>query len=296
MSTDVPRFVSFATSGLGGMLAWVVIHPANTVGVRMTVQNFTSASPERSLLRYSKAFVQKEGVKGLYAGLSAGIIRQIFYGTSRMGLFELFRDKLATVRETDFLSRLVVGVASGGCAALISCPVEVSLVRLSTDKTLPVELRRNYRGFVDAIYQIAKNEGITTYWRGSIPLVNRAMVVGATQVATYDQFKTLYSRYAGFSPTSLSNVTASSMTAGFVYSVLSMPFEAIKNRMAFQRKVNGELLYKSLFQSLRLVIKNEGFFGLYVGFLPYYLRCGGHTVGMFVAMEQLRNAYKHYVA
>lgn len=35
-------------------------------------------------------------------------------------------------------------------AALISCPAEVTLVRLSNDATLPVEQRRNYSGVVDA--------------------------------------------------------------------------------------------------------------------------------------------------
>jgi solute carrier family 25 (mitochondrial oxoglutarate transporter), member 11 len=294
--TDVSRTVSFASSGLGGVIAWVIIHPANTVGVRMNLQRFSAGVPETNFIRYSKAFIAKEGVAGLYDGLSAGITRQLFYATSRMGLFELFRDKLATVRKTDFLSRLLVGVASGGCAAFIACPAEVTLVRLSTDKTLPIEQRRNYSGFLDAVRQITKNEGILTFWRGSIPLINRAMVVGATQVGTYDQFRDIYANYLNLPRSSFTNVAAASMTAGLIYSILSMPFEAVKNRMAFQKKVNGELVYKSLFQSLRLITKTEGFFSLYVGFLPYYLRCGGHTVGMFIAIEQIRNMYKRSVA
>lgn len=38
------------------------------------------------------------------------------------------RDWVAKYRENDIWSRLAVGVASGGAAALISCPAEVSLV------------------------------------------------------------------------------------------------------------------------------------------------------------------------
>ena len=44
----------------------------------------------------------------LYDGLAAGIWRQVFYASSRFGLFETFRDKLHEIRgKTDFASRLV---------------------------------------------------------------------------------------------------------------------------------------------------------------------------------------------
>jgi len=54
---------------------------------------------------------------------------QVFYATSRYGLFETFRDSLAKYRKTDFAQRFFTAATAGGCAALISCPVEVCLVR-----------------------------------------------------------------------------------------------------------------------------------------------------------------------
>jgi hypothetical protein len=50
-------------------------------------------------------------------------------------------------------------MVSGGIAALISCPAEVTLVRISNDSTLPVEMRRNYKGVGDAFQRILKEEG-----------------------------------------------------------------------------------------------------------------------------------------
>eukprot|EP00967_Tisochrysis_lutea_P107837 scaffold166696_cov31-Tisochrysis_lutea.AAC.7 len=50
---------------------------------------------------------------------------QVFYATSRYGLFETFRDALAKYRKTDFAQRFLTAATAGGCAALISCPVEV---------------------------------------------------------------------------------------------------------------------------------------------------------------------------
>ena len=109
-------------------------------------------------------------------------------------------------------------------------------------------------------------------------------------MGTYDQFKEMFAK-AGV-PSGLPNVVCASMSSGLLYSVITMPFEAVKNRMAFQvPTASGELLYRSTFQSMRLVTQKEGFSSLFSGFLPYYGRCGGHTVTMFVAVEQLRKFY-----
>ena len=53
----------------------------------------------------------------------------------------------------------LLGMVSGGIAALISCPAEVTLVRISNDNTLPIESRRNYKGVFDAFQRILREEG-----------------------------------------------------------------------------------------------------------------------------------------
>lgn len=55
--------------------------------------------------------------------------------------------------------------------------MEVAVVRMSNDITLPVEERRNYKGVTDTTIRIAREEGIAAFWRGSNPFVVRAMMV-----------------------------------------------------------------------------------------------------------------------
>eukprot|EP01127_Copromyxa_protea_P008307 TRINITY_DN1907_c0_g1_i3.p1 TRINITY_DN1907_c0_g1~~TRINITY_DN1907_c0_g1_i3.p1 ORF type:complete len:216 (-),score=32.12 TRINITY_DN1907_c0_g1_i3:80-727(-) len=174
-------------------------------------------------------------------------------------------------------------------AAFISCPAEVTLVRMSNDSALPVEQRRNYKGLVNAATRIASEEGIAAFWRGSMPFVNRAMVVGALQVGTYDQLKISYRNWG---ITGFYNVFCASMTSGFIYSLVTMPLESAKNRMAFQKPdANGVLPYRTTIQTVLSVARSEGVLSLWSGFLPYYGRCGGHTVSMFIALEQIRSLY-----
>ena len=288
---ELSRPVIFLTSGLGGMLGWVIVHPANTLAVRMNL-----ASMQGKKFDF-KAMIAENGWMSLYDGLAAGVLRQVFYASSRFGLFETFRDYLHEWRgKTDFASRVFVGAVTGGMAAYISCPMEVAVVRMSNDSSLPPEERRNYKNVVDTATRIVKEEGVTTFWRGSNPFVMRAMMVGVFQVATLDQFKVWYSNLLNQTKNSIPNVFCSAMTSGLIYSIATMPLEACKNRMSSQKadKVTGQLPYKTILQTLRKVSADEGFLALYNGFFPYYMRCGGHTVAMFIIVQMLRDAYMKY--
>jgi solute carrier family 25 oxoglutarate transporter 11 len=188
---------------------------------------------------------------------------------------------------------VVVGAVTGGIAAYISCPMEVAVVRMSNDSSLPVAERRNYKGVVDTTLRIAREEGISAFWRGSGPFVTRAMMVGVFQVATLDQFKDLFVSWFDQKRNSIPNVFCAAMTSGLIYSMATMPLEASKNRMASQKvdPVTGKLPYTSTLQTLRKVTAERGFLTLYNGFFPYYLRCGGHTVSMFILVQVLRDVY-----
>jgi len=283
--------VNFATSGLGGLIGWVFIHPFNTVAIRMNLATVSGGGPSLSLFPFISKTVKRDGIMTLYNGLSAGLLRQLFYATSRFGLFEVIRDELAKHRPVDFASRLFSGVVSGGMAAVISCPAEVTLVRLSNDSSLPLDKRRNYKGVINAFVRILKEEGPKTFFSGAGPFMNRAMVVGAVQVGTYDQFRNMY-RSWGVTNTNL-NVFYAAMTSGFIYAVMTMPLETAKNRMAFQKPdpITKILPYRATIQTIKSVAMKEGVLKLWAGFPPYYLRCGGHTVLMFMSVEYLRKMY-----
>lgn len=281
------KSVIFATSGLGGILGWMVIHPVNTVAVRMNI-----SGSQKSFSAFAGGLVKTEGVGTLYQGLSAGMLRQVPYATTRFGLFETMRDVMAKYRKTDFAQRFFIASVSGGVAALVSCPVEVCLVRMSNDNALPVAERRGYTGVFNAISRIAAEEGIPAFWRGSQPFVMRAMLVGGTQVATYDQFKQLYASLGVNS--GLGNTFCSAMSAGLIYSIITAPFETAKNKMASQKPdpKTGKLPFTGTMQTVTKIASMDGALALWSGFLPYYMRCGGHTVSMFIFVEQLRKFYR----
>lgn len=211
-------------------------------------------------------------------------MKQIFY-------LELLLVLLLEVSQFRTLIQIVSSYVALGVAALISCPAEITLVRISNDSSQAPEKRRNYKGVIDAFTRIAKEEGFATFFRGAGPFVNRAMLVGAVQVGTYDQFRDMYRKWGVTHQNT--NVFYAAMTSGLIYSIITMPFETAKNRMAFQRAdpVTGKRPYTGAIQTITTVARQEGALQLWAGFPPYYLRCGGHTVLMFMSVEWLRKIY-----
>lgn len=245
-------------------------------------------------MQLAKDIVKENGIKGLYSGLSAAVMRQITYTTTRLGLYDNIRNAITPKgKPAGAIHRVGAGVGAGATAAMICNPIEVCLVRMQSDGRLPAAERRNYKHVFDALARIVREEGVVTYWRGCTPTVVRAIVVSVTQVAGYDQIKSLLLG-TGLFQDNIKCHLSSSVTAGFIYSLASLPFDTTKTRMQTQQAVDGKLLYTSTAQTMVSIVKNEGLASMWKGFLPYFGRCGGHTVTMFIFVEQYKRLAQWY--
>ncbi|KAJ0010912.1 hypothetical protein Pint_33412 [Pistacia integerrima] len=104
--------------------------------------------------------------------------------------------------------------------------------------------RHNYKSVVDALSQMSKQEGVMSLWQGSSVTVNWAMIVTASQLASYDQIKEMILEEGVMSDGIGTNVAAS-LEAGFVAAVASNPIDVIKTRvMNMKMEVGAAPLYK----------------------------------------------------
>jgi len=199
-----------------------------------------------------------------------------------------------TNADIPFYQKLGIGLMAGGTAAALCCPVEVSLVRMQADGAAPLDKRRGYKNVVDAMVRIVREEGVAAGWRGVGPTVGRGMVVSMMQLASYDQAKSVYKNVLGMKD-GLPLHFSASLTSGFIYSVASLPLDICKTRMQNQSPLkDGTMMYRSIPQTLMMVAKNEGVGALWQGFGPYFARGGGHTVAMFMFVEQYKNLVNNH--
>eukprot|EP00096_Caligus_rogercresseyi_P004459 TRINITY_DN1872_c0_g1_i1.p1 TRINITY_DN1872_c0_g1~~TRINITY_DN1872_c0_g1_i1.p1 ORF type:complete len:309 (+),score=69.36 TRINITY_DN1872_c0_g1_i1:190-1116(+) len=292
----IPNGIKFLFGGSAGMAATCFVQPLDLVKNRMQVMKVAEGQARPSSLGVIQSIIRNEGFSTLYTGLSAGLLRQATYTTTRLGVYTFLFEKLSNPDGTSmsFFKKAALGMMAGACGAFVGTPAEVSLIRMTSDGNLPPAQRRNYKSVFDALFRMVKEEGILTLWRGAIPTIGRAMVVNAAQLASYSQAKEFIIGQ-GYVKDGLLCHFLASMFSGLVTTAASMPVDIAKTRIQSMKIVDGVPEYKGAMDVILKVARNEGFFSLWKGFTPYYFRLGPHTVLTFVFLEQMNKNYKTYV-
>ena len=270
-------------------------------------QPFTPSSSHGPLSMATR-IIRTEGAPALFSGISATILRQTLYSSTRLGIYEALtastpsssssssnnnnNNPLPHTGETmKLMKKIGAGIIAGGVGAAIGNPADVALVRMQADGRLPIHLRRNYAGVGDALFTIVKQEGLHTLWRGSSLTIHRAMVVTAAQLTTYDEAKEQLLRRSGMKDGVPIHVAASFL-AGLVASAASNPIDVIKTRiMSMKRECGPGSMSCGALDCAIKTMKLEGFMSLYKGFTPTVMRQGPYTVVLFVTLEQIRKLF-----
>lgn len=296
MASDAPPASSvwksikpFANGGASGMMATCIIQPIDMVKVRL--QLGATGSP----LAVASAIVKQDGVGALYKGLSAGILRQATYTTARLGIYQMFFDALTNHNDGKAIplyQKAGAGLAAGGLGAMAGSPADLSLIRMQSDATLPLERRRNYTSVVNALTRIVKEEGVGGLFTGVGPTMVRAMSLNMGMLASNDQFKEML-KAEGVADRPA--VVGAATLAGFVAAACSLPFDFIKTRMQKMDKgPDGKFPYAGPIDCAAKTFKNEGPLKFYTGFPTYCIRIAPHVALTLVFLDLLKNVQGEY--
>ncbi|XP_076285635.1 mitochondrial 2-oxoglutarate/malate carrier protein [Lasioglossum baleicum] len=284
----VPNAVKFLFGGTAGMAATCFVQPLDLIKNRMQL-----SGTRTSTMSIVSSIVRNEGILAFYSGLSAGLLRQGTYTTTRLGIYNWLFEIATKHNQSGFLVKALIGSAAGCVGAFVGTPAEVALIRMTADGRLPLAERRNYKNVFNALVRILREEGLLALWRGTIPTMGRAMVVNAAQLASYSQTKEVLLN-TGYFEENIKLHFVSSMISGLVTTAASMPVDIAKTRIQNMKIVDGKPEFKGAVDVIVRVCRNEGLFSLWKGFFPYYARLGPHTVLTFIFLEQMNSMYKSY--
>lgn len=232
--------------------------------------------------------IKNNGFLGLYSGLSASLLRQITYSTTRFGVYEELKAYYTTPTSTPSLPVLLaIATTSGFLGGFAGNPADVLNVRMQHDAALPLADRRNYKNAVDGLIRMTREEGWKSLFRGVWPNSMRAVLMTASQLASYDSFKQLLIQHTPLSDNLTTHFSASLM-AGFVATTICSPVDVIKTR------VMSSTESKSLGKLLKDVYRAEGVRWMFRGWVPSFIRLGPQTIATFVFLEQHKKIYRKY--
>jgi solute carrier family 25 oxoglutarate transporter 11 len=226
-----------------------------------------------------KEIYKTSGVRGFYRGLDSSIVRQLLFGTTRIGIYKTMFEK---VRETEGTvspaKKVGIALISGFIGAVVGNPADVALVRMQADPALPLVERRNYRNVFDALSRIVREEGFRNLWKGSMPTLVRGTIINLCMLAPYDEIRERINSATNTVDTMSTRLIASS-GAGFLVYAFSLPFDNVKTKMQKMRPdAHGKMPYSGITDCFVKSIRREGVKKLWVGSVSYYLRTTPHVI------------------
>ncbi|XP_010280310.1 PREDICTED: brain mitochondrial carrier protein 1 [Phaethon lepturus] len=215
--------------------------------------------------------------------IAPALLRQASYGTIKIGIYQslkrLFVDRM---EDETLLINVICGVVSGVISSAIANPTDVLKIRMQAQGSL------FQGGMIGSFIDIYQQEGTRGLWRGVVPTAQRAAIVVGVELPVYDITKK-HLILSGLMGDTIFAHFVSSFTCGLAGAIASNPVDVVRTRMMNQRAIVGSTeLYKGTLDGLVKTWKSEGFFALYKGFWPNWLRLGPWNIIFFITYEQLK--------
>lgn len=281
---------SFLSGGVGGICTVIVGHPFDLIKVKMQTGGASASSSVFGLFRQTLA---KEGLFGLYRGVSAPLIAiSPIFAVSFWG-YDMGK---RVVEKTDFSYKndapykftipqlCVAGGISAFPTTLIMAPSERLKVLLQTNPG-------KFTGLWDCAQHVYKEGGVQSIFRGTGATLMRDVPGSIAWFGTYELVKKGLMKIQNIDPESgtLSPfaVLCAGGFAGMACWAVSIPADVLKSR--FQSAPAGT--YKGIFDVYRKLMKEEGASALFQGLRPAMVRAFPANAACFLGMEVSKKAF-----
>ena len=192
------RIANFFLGGMAGMTAVSILLPLDMIKVRIQISSEFGECIRNPFIIARCLYTTEGGIKAFYRGIDSALLRQATFTSLRLGIFTNLCDVFKRYRERKTLKvweKALCSLTAGGIASFIDTPLDLSLVRMQADKTLPPELQRRYRHVFHAFSSVIKEEGVIKLWKGAPPTVCRGMAANLAMLTTYEEAKERLSKH-----------------------------------------------------------------------------------------------------
>ncbi|KAG1749674.1 mitochondrial carrier domain-containing protein [Suillus paluster] len=283
----------FWLGGVAASMAACFTHPLDLAKVRM--QSVGPTAPRPSMFKILRNSISDYGIRSVYTGLSASLMRQMTYSLVRLGSYEEMKRRMSDngLQSPSAGKLLLAASVAGGLGGIAGNPADILLVRMTSDSVRPPEKRYNYRNAITGLISLVKEDGVKGLGRGLGTNATRAVLMNTSQVGSYDFFKSTLLQ----NPVPLVNYqfhdsfflhVVASLAAGTCGTTVCSPADVIRTRiMGSSGKASPiEVLVRSL--------REEGPAFMFKGWTPAWMRLGPNTVLMFVFFEQLKRGWSSF--
>ncbi|GLJ37368.1 hypothetical protein SUGI_0758320 [Cryptomeria japonica] len=266
---DGLRFGQFMLAGsVAGMVEHTAMFPVDTLKTRMQMLASSGGSAHSGVGKAFMCIVKSEGALGLYRGigamgLGAGPAHAVYFS-----VYEVCKEKLGGNRHGHHpFAHAMSGVLATIGSDAVFTPMDVVKQRL--------QLRSSpYRGVVDCIKRIMKEEGFRAFYASYRTTVVMNAPFTAVHFATYEAVKKVLMKFSPENASEehlLAHVIAGG-AAGALASAVTTPLDVVKTRLQCQGVCGAErFTSSSILNAAQKIVTKEGPAALMKGLKPRML-------------------------
>ncbi|XP_053966014.1 mitochondrial folate transporter/carrier [Anastrepha obliqua] len=281
----------------GGVTSTLILHPLDLIKIRFAVNDgrTTTVPQYNSLSSAFSTIFRQEGFRGLYKGVTPNI-----WGSgSAWGFYFMFYNTIKTFIQGGNTTQplgptlhMLAAAESGVLTLMLTNPIWVVKTRLCLQYGAETSSNKaiEYRGMVDALAQIYRNEGIRGLYRGFIPGMF-GVSHGALQFMTYEEMKNHYNTYRKLpidTKLATSEYLAFAAISKLIAAAATYPYQVIRARLQ-----DHHLNYNGSWDCIKQTWRFEGPRGFYKGMQASLTRVVPATMITFVMYENVSHYLLH---
>lgn len=296
--------------GAGGLVAMTATYPLMGISTRAAVDQ--SKNPGESLVKAITTVMAKEGITGLYDGLSSSLIGIGVTNFVYYFFFEAMREFILTSKRITRSSKaklgaltttesILSGLVAGITTALISNPIWVintrQTVRVSQQDTTGANKVVARKSFLQTLNHIVEKDGVRALWKGIGP----ALVLVTNPVLQYTAFEQLKNWLVNIRFVSRGNTPAAAKPllsdldffwlgalSKLIATSITYPQIVIKSRQqAMSHDSSSDRKKVNVWSAMTEVVHNEGVGGLYRGISSKLLQSILTAAILFASKERI---------
>ena len=283
---------SLMIGGVTGVIVGITLQPLEILKTNLIINptknhKIDHHNPFKSIIFVTKEIFRMDGIKGFWRGLTPALLKLSlsagFYFAFLSKIeqkFNAIHSKYMKENTKNFLSSSISRSLSG----LLTNPIQVVRTRFE------VMGFSQYNNIRDAFKKIYKNEGLKGFTSGIGATVLRDAPFAGIYFMIYVRSKRfLEEKNNGWNL--LMKTFVSGIVAGVVATTLTNPFDIIRARMQYSFFILDEKKkYKSVWDGIEKIKKNEGWGGFLKGLAPRLMRKPLSNSITFVVFEVFHNA------
>lgn len=265
--------IDFLSGGISGSIAKTITAPLEVIKLIHQTQSHDKLK-RRGIISSLKSIIQEKGIRTLWRGNLSNLLRyfplQAINFSVKEQIDNIINSKfiknpnLIKKKPYEFLLRkLTCGGLTGAIGLLCVYPLDFTRTRLGID------VHKEFNGIFDCLKKIIQKEGLKGVYRGFGISIFGIIIYRSFYFGLYDFGKKFFLN----ENSSLFQKFLIAQSVSIISENISYPIDTIRRRLMVESGKNEhEKKFKSLFECVKFIHKENGYKGFYKGLSANILR------------------------